>query len=251
MSGHSKWATIKRSKAATDAKRGKAFTRVAKEIIQAAKAGGGDPDHNARLRSAVLAARAVNMPSDNIKKAIMKGTGELAGEAMDDIIYEGYGPGGVAIMVETTTDNKNRTASDIRSLFAKFNGNMGEQGSVAWMFTKQGSISVKRSAIGEEDLMALALEAGAEDIQTDDPDTFTVITDPASFEKVYAAIKTKTEPEAAEVTLAPKNYTAVEGKTAETLLKLLDALDDHDDVQKVHANFDIPEDQLEKFRGGE
>jgi YebC/PmpR family DNA-binding regulatory protein len=250
MSGHSKWATIKRSKAATDAKRGKLFTRVTKEIIQAAKVGGGDQEHNARLRSAILAARAVNMPSDNIKKAILKGTGALTGDAMDDITYEGYGPGGVAIMVETTTDNKNRTASDIRSLFTKHGGNLGEQGSVSWMFSKQGNITVQKTAIGEEELMTLALEAGADDIQTDDETTYTVVTDPAAFEKVYAAIKTKAEPDTAEVTLAPKNYVAVEGKAAEQLLRLLDALDDQDDVQRVHANFDIPEDQMEKLRGG-
>lgn len=249
MSGHSKWATIKRSKAAVDAKKGKMFTKVAREIIAAAKQGGGDPNLNARLRSAILAAKAVNMPSDNIKKAIMKGTGELAAEALEDIIYEGYGPGGVAIMVETTTDNKNRTASDIRSMFAKHNGNMGEPGSVAWMFTKQGVITLKKSAIGEDELLNLALEAGADDVQTDDPETSTVVCEPANFEAVYNAIKSKTEPETAEVTLSPKNYVAVEGKAAEQLLKLLDALEDHDDVQKVHANFDIDDAEMEKLRG--
>jgi YebC/PmpR family DNA-binding regulatory protein len=242
MSGHSKWATIKRSKAATDAKRGKLFTRVTREIIAASKASGGDPETNARLRSAITSAKAVNMPSDNIKKAIMKGTGELAGEAIEEITYEGYGPGGVAIMVETSTDNKNRTASDIRSLFAKYNGNMGEQGSVAWMFDKRGVITLKKSGITEESLMDLALEAGAEDIQTDDPDFFTVLTPPNIMEAVANAIKTKVDPESTEITMVPKNFIAVSGKIAESLLKLLDALDDQDDVQKVHANFDMEAD---------
>lgn len=251
MSGHSKWATIKRSKAAIDAKKGKMFTKVAKEIISAAKQGGGDPNHNARLRTAILAAKAVNMPSDNIKKAIMKGTGELASESLEDIVYEGYGPGGVAIMVETTTDNKNRTASDVRSLFTKHGGNLGEPGSVAWMFNKKGLIQVKKEAITEEDLLAVALDAGAEDVQSEDEAMYSVVTTPADFEAVYNAIKVKTEPESAEVTLTPQNYTAVEGKAAEQLLRLLDALDDHDDVQKVHANFDIDDALMEKLRGNE
>jgi YebC/PmpR family DNA-binding regulatory protein len=250
MSGHSKWATIKRSKAATDAKRGKAFTKVTREIIAAAKQGGGNPDLNARLRTAILAAKAVNMPSDNIKKAIMKGTGELkADETLDDVMYEGYGPGGVAIMVEATTENKNRTASEVRSLFTKHGGNMGEPGSVGWMFDKKGLLTVKRSAISEEDLMTLALDAGAEDIQTDDPEVFTVVTAPNAFEQVLQAVKSKTEPESAEISIVPKNYTAVEGKSAEQLLKLMDALDDLDDVQKVHANFDMDDALMEKLRG--
>ena len=249
MSGHSKWATIKRSKAAVDAKRGKAFTKVTKEIMAAAKQGGGNADMNPRLRTAIAAAKAVNMPSDNVKKAIMKGTGELAGDAMEDIVYEGYGPGGVAIMVETTTDNKNRTPSEIRSIFAKHGGNMGEPGSVAWMFEKKGVISVPKSAIGEEEIMNLVLEAGAEDLQTDDKNNYTITTAPSGFDAVLEKIKAKVEPESAEVTMLPKNYMAVEGKTAEQLLKLLDALDDHDDVQKVHANFDIDDDLMEKLRG--
>jgi len=232
-----------------DAKRGQAFTKVTREIISAAKQGGGDPNLNARLRTAILAAKAVNMPADNIKKAIMKGTGELASETLEDIVYEGYGPGGVAILVEATTDNKNRTASDIRSTFSKHGGNLGEPGSVSWMFNKKGLVTVKKSLIGEEELMDLALEAGAEDIQTDDPDTYTVTVNPNEFEQVQNQIKTKVEPDSAEITLVPSNYVSVEGKQAEQLLKLLDGLDDMEDVQKVHANFDIDDDLMEKLKG--
>jgi YebC/PmpR family DNA-binding regulatory protein len=250
MSGHSKWATIKRSKAVVDAKRGKAFTKVTKEIMAAAKQGGGDQNLNPRLRTAIAAAKAVNMPSDNIKKAIMKGTGELAAEAMDEIVYEGFGPGGVAVMVETTTDNKNRTPSEIRSLFAKHGGNMGEPGSVAWMFEKKGVINVPKSAIGEDDLMTIALDAGAEDIETEDANNYVVKTMPTDFDAVVEKIKAKikVELESAEVMMVPKTYMAIEGKAAEQLLKLLDALDDHDDVQKVHANFDIDDELMEKLR---
>ncbi len=248
MSGHSKWATIKRAKAAVDAKRGKMFTKVTREIIQAAKLGGGNPDMNPRLRSAILAARAVNMPQDNIKKAIMKGTGELVGEALDDIVYEGYGPGGVAIMVEVTTDNKNRSASEIRTMFSKRNSNLGEPGSVAWMFEKKGQIVVSRQAIQEDELIALALDAGADDVTGEDA-SFTVTTTPKDFEPVYQAIKAKLEPESAEVTLVPKNVVGVtDEKVAEQLLALVEALEDHDDVQKVHANFDIPDALMEKVR---
>ena len=244
MSGHSKWATIKRAKAATDAKRGKAFTKVTREIISAAKAGGGDPAMNPRLRTAIAAAKAVNMPADNIKKAIQKGTGELAGEALEENVYEGYGPAGVAIMVETVTDNRNRTASEVRSTFSKYGGNLGEPGSVAWMFDKRGVINVKREAIDEDALMSLALDAGAEDIQTDDDTVFTVLTGPAEFDAVYERIKTQVEPDSGEITMVPKNTIAVSGKQAESLLKLLNALDDHDDVQKVHANFDMPDEHV-------
>ncbi len=248
MSGHSKWATIRRSKAAVDAKRGKAFTKVTKEIIQAAKQGGGNPDMNARLRSAVLAAKAVNMPADNIKRAIMKGTGELAGESYEDIVYEGYAPGGVAVMIETTTDNKNRTASEIRSIFNKRNGSMGEPGSVAWMFEKKGQIILKKEAISEEELMNLTLEAGAEDIQSDE-ENHTVTTDPAEFEAVYEAIKAKVEAESAEVTMVPKNTVTVDDvKVAEQLLKFMDAVDDQDDVQKVYSNFDIPDEIMRQLQ---
>ena len=224
------------------------FTKVGKEIMAAAKQGGGDPRMNPRLRTAIAAAKAVNMPSDNVKKAIMKGTGELAGGQLDEIVYEGYGPGGVAIMVETTTDNKNRTPSEMRSLFTKYGGNLGEPGSVAWMFEKKGVIEVPKAAVGEEELMTLALDAGAEDIETEE-NSYSITTLPANFEAVVEKIKSKVEPESAEITMVPKTYTAVEGKAAESLLKLLDALDDHDDVQKVHANFDIDDALMEKLRG--
>ena len=248
MSGHSKWATIKRSKAATDAKRGKAFTKVTKEIIQAAKNGGGNPDMNARLRTAILAAKAVNMPHDNIKRAIMKGTGELAGESYDEIIYEGYGPGGVAVMIEITTDNKNRSASEIRSIFSKRNGNLGEPGSVSWMFEKKGQIVIKKESISEDDLMTLALEAGAEDITTEES-TYTVTTKAKDYEAVDTALKDKVEPVSTEVTMIPKNVITVDNtKTAESLLKLLETLEDHDDVQNVYSNFDIPDEIMESLR---
>jgi YebC/PmpR family DNA-binding regulatory protein len=188
------------------------------------------------------------MPSDNIKKAIMKGTGELAGETLEDITYEGYGPGGVAVMVETTTDNKNRTASEIRSIFTRY-GSLGEPGSVSWMFQKKGQIVVKKSAISEDELMGLALDAGADDIAAED-DSFTVTTSPGDLEKVYNAIKTKVEPESSEVEMIPQNYIAVEDpKTAEQVLKFMDVIDDQDDVQKVYSNFDIPEELMEKLRG--
>ncbi len=248
MSGHSKWATIRRSKAAVDAKKGKAFTKVTKEIIQAAKQGGGNPDMNPRLRSAVLAAKAVNMPADNVKRAIMKGTGELAGESYEDIIYEGYAPGGVAVMIETTTDNKNRTASEIRSIFNKRNGSMGEPGSVAWMFEKKGQIVIKKEAINEDELMNLALEAGAEDIQNDE-ENFTVVTEPSDFEAVYEAVKAKVEAESAEVTMVPKNTVNVDDvKIAEQLMKFMDAVEDQDDVQNVHSNFDIPDEVMQQLQ---
>ncbi|MCK5241145.1 YebC/PmpR family DNA-binding transcriptional regulator [bacterium] len=248
MSGHSKWATIKRSKAATDAKRGKAFTKVTKEIIQAAKNGGGNPDMNARLRTAILAAKAVNMPHDNIKRAIMKGTGELAGESYDEIIYEGYGPGGVAVMIEITTDNKNRSASEIRSIFSKRNGNLGEPGSVSWMFEKKGQIVIKKASISEDDLMTLALEAGAEDITTEES-TYTVTTNAKDYEAVDTALKDKVETVSTEVTMIPKNVITVDNtKTAESLLKLLETLEDHDDVQNVYSNFDIPDEIMESLR---
>jgi YebC/PmpR family DNA-binding regulatory protein len=248
MSGHSKWATIKRSKAATDAKRGKAFTKVAKEIIQAAKAGGGNPDMNARLRTAVLAAKAVNMPQDNIKRAIMKGTGELAGESYDDLMYEAYGPGGVAILVEITTDNKNRTAAEIRSIFSKRNGSLGEPGSVAWMFEKKGQIVVKKESISEDDLMTLALDAGAEDITTEES-SYTVSSETNEHEKVDGALKDKVEIISSEVTLVPKNVVAVEEvKIAESLLKLLDALEEQEDVQNVYSNFDIPDAVMDQMK---
>lgn len=248
MSGHSKWATIKRAKAATDAKRGKLFTKVTKEIIQAAKIGGGNPDMNPRLRSAVLSARAVNMPQDNIKKAIMKGTGELQADAMEDLVYEGYAPGGIAVMVEVTTDNKNRTASEIRSIFTKRGGNLGEPGSVSWMFEKKGKIEVGATAINEEELLALSIDAGAEDM-SNDGERFLVLTQPADFDHVYEAIKKRVEPLTAEISMVPKNSMNLEDKkTAEQVLKLLDALDDMDDVQHVYSNMDISDDLMNQIQ---
>ena len=244
MSGHSKWATIKHKKAATDAKRGKAFTRLIKEIAVAARNGGGDVDSNPRLRTAVLAARAENMPADNIKRAIQRGTGELPGAVYEEFSLEGYGPGGVAVLMDITTDNRNRTVSEIRHLMGRFNGNMGEAGCVAWMFKKQGSISVPKSAVGEDDLMAIVLEAGAEDLR-DDGSSWEVVTPPDAFEAVVNAIKAhKLEPENAEVAMLPQNYIKLTGKEAEQTLKLLDAIDDQDDVTHVYSNFDVDEDQL-------
>lgn len=245
MSGHSKWSTIKRKKGANDAKRGKIFTKLIKEITIAAKMGGGDPEGNPRLRSAITAAKSENMPKDNIDRAIKKGTGDLDGAIYEEILYEGYGPGGVAVLVETMTDNKNRTVADIRHFFAKSGGNLGESGCVAWMFDKKGSITVdKEGGIGEEELMDLALEAGAEDV-VDEEESFQILTEPEAFNDVVDQLE-KAEVKFTEATIAmiPKNSIDVtEEKTARSLLRLLDNLEDHDDVQKVHANFDI-DDQL-------
>lgn len=244
MSGHSKWATIKHKKAATDAKRGKAFTRLIKEIAIAARAGGGDPDSNPRLRSAVLAAKAENMPADNIKRAIQRGTGELPGVVYEEFTLEGYGPGGVAVLMDITTDNRNRTVSEIRHMMSKNHGNMGEAGCVAWMFKKHGAISVPKSAASEDELLAIVLEAGAEDLR-DDGSTWEVLTPPDAFDAVLAAIKAKKiEPENAEVAMVPQNYIKLVGKEAEQMMKLLDAIDDSDDVTHVYSNFDMDEEQL-------
>ncbi len=241
MSGHSKWATIKHKKAATDAKRGKIFTRLIKEITIAARSGGGDIDSNPRLRTAVLAAKAENMPADNIKRAVQRGTGELPGAIYEELTMEGYGPGGVAIMVDLTTDNRNRTVSEIRHLLSKNGGNLGESGCVGWLFTKRGSISVSKDAIGEDDLMAAVLDAGAEDLR-DDGSSWEVLTPPDTFEPVLNAVKAKgLEPENAEVTMIPQNYIKLEGKEASQMVRLLEALDDHDDVQHVYSNFDMDE----------
>ncbi|HXR98650.1 MAG TPA: YebC/PmpR family DNA-binding transcriptional regulator [Terriglobales bacterium] len=244
MSGHSKWATIKHKKAATDAKRGKAFTRLIKEIAIAARAGGGDPDSNPRLRSAVLAAKAENMPSDNIKRAIQRGTGELPGAVYEEFSLEGYGPGGVAVLMDITTDNRNRTVSEIRHMMSKNHGNMGEAGCVAWMFKKLGSISIPKGKVSEDELMSIVLEAGADDLR-DDGSSWEVLTPPESFDNVVAALKAKKfEPENAEVAKIPANYIKLQGKEAEQMMKLLDAIDDQDDVTHVYSNFDMDEDQL-------
>lgn len=245
MSGHSKWATIKHKKAATDAKRGKAFTRLIKEIMIAARGGGGDVDMNPRLRTAVTAAKAVSMPADNIKRAIMRGTGELEGGQIDEFAYEGYGPGGAAIIVQVATDNKNRTVSEIRHIFSKNGGNLGEQGSVAWMFERKGQIVIEQEHAQEDDLMNLVLEAGADDLRNEG-DSWGVITAPESFDQVQEAIRKAGIPVvSAEIGMLPKNLVQAEGKTASQLLKLTEALEEHDDVQNVFFNFDIDEKEME------
>jgi YebC/PmpR family DNA-binding regulatory protein len=241
MSGHSKWATTKHKKAATDAKRGKIFTKITKEITVAAKLGGGDPNGNPRLRTAVAKAKAVSMPADNIKRAIQKGTGELPGVSYDEITYEGYGPGGVAVLAEVMTDNRNRTVSEIRNIFSKAGGNMGEAGSVSWMFHKKGYLVIKRVKIDEDKLMTLALDAGAEDMQTED-DNFVITSPPNDFEKVKKALEDAgVAVEVSEVTMVPQTYVKLDGKEAHQMLRLVDSLEDNDDVQNVYANFDIPE----------
>lgn len=246
MSGHSKWATIKHKKAATDAKRGAKFTRLIKEITIAARNGGGDADSNPRLRTAVLAAKAENMPADNIKRAIQRGTGELPGVIYEELTLEGYGPGGAAMLLQVTTDNRNRTIAELRHLIAKGGGNLGEAGSVAWMFHKQGSISIAKEAIGEDDLLALVLDAGADDLK-DDGGSWEVLTPPEAFEKVLEAVRAKPlEPENAELAMIPQNYVRVEGKEAEQTIRLLEALEEHEDVQHVWSNFDVDEAQLAK-----
>jgi YebC/PmpR family DNA-binding regulatory protein len=248
MSGHSKWSTIKRKKGAIDAKRGKIFTRLIKEITVAARTGGGDPDGNPRLRSAILAAKTENMPKDNIARAIKKGTGEIAGEVYEEILYEGYGPGGVAVLVECMTDNRNRTVADIRHYFSKSNGNLGESGCVAWMFDKKGLIQVDKASTSEEALLEVALEAGAEDV-VEEENEFQIITTPESFDEVREALeKAGVEMLEASVSMIPQNTVEVtEEKPARALLKLLESLEDHDDVQNVHANFDIDDDLMEKL----
>jgi YebC/PmpR family DNA-binding regulatory protein len=247
MSGHSKWATIKRKKGATDAKRGKIFSKIIKEITVAAKMGGGDPGGNPRLRTAIDAAKAQNMPQDNIQRAIKKGTGELEGVSYEEISYESYGPGGVALIIEVMTDNKNRTVAEIRHILGKGGGNMGETGSVGWIFHKKGTITIEKQATSEEALMETALEAGAEDIQ-EVGDVFEVTTDPASYESVLAALKAKKIPILnSAIGLVPSNSVKLTGDPAEKMLKLMETLEDHDDVQNVYANFDIDEAELEKF----
>jgi YebC/PmpR family DNA-binding regulatory protein len=242
MAGHSKWANIKHRKGAADAKRGKVFTKLIKEIITAARLGGGDINANPRLRSAVLAAKAENMPKDNWERAIKKGTGELEGVNYEEATYEGYGPGGAAVFIESLSDNKNRAVSEIRHALSKHGGNMGENGCVAWMFDKKGYLVVEKSVIDEEKLMETALEAGAEDVR-EDGDNFEVITAPEDFEAVKDAIDTAgIESIQAEVTMLPQNMTPLDGDTALKMIKLIDALEDCDDVQKVYTNADLPDD---------
>ena len=245
MSGHSKWHTIKHKKGALDAKRGKIFTKMIKEITVAARTGGsGDVDSNARLRKAVTDAKAQNMPNDTIDRAIKRGMGEMEGASYDEVVYEGYGPNGVAVMVEAMTDNRNRTVAEIRHIFSKNGGNMGEAGSVGWMFDKKGYFVVDKAAKSEDELFEIAIEAGADDMQ-DDGDVFEIFTTPENFENVNEAIKKAgIEPQAAEVSMIPQNYIKLEGGDAKTMMKLYDALDDNDDVQKVYANFDIDESEI-------
>jgi YebC/PmpR family DNA-binding regulatory protein len=242
MSGHSKWSTIKHKKAATDSKRGKIFTKLIKEITIAARMGGGDPEANPRLRTAVNAARGENMPKDNMERAIKKGTGELEGVNYEEVTYEGYGAGGAAVFIESLTDNKNRTVADIRYIFSKAGGHMGESGCVGYMFDKKGYLVVEKSATDEDSLMEAALDAGAEDVR-EDSDNFEVITEPGDFEAVQAAIEAAgIATIAAEVTMLPQTVTPMAGKEAEQVLRLMENLDDCDDVQKVYTNADLPDD---------
>jgi len=245
MSGHSKWATIKHKKAALDAKRGKTFTRIIKEIMIAARAGGGDADANPRLRKAITDAKAVSMPADNIKRAIMRGTGELEGGQIDEIMFEGYGPGGAAILVQVATDNRNRTVSEIRHLFSKNGGNLGEQGSVSWMFERKSQIVIEGDKASEDQLMNLVLDAGAEDLRNEGGN-WEVISPPESHEGVLEAIHKAGIPTAsAEIAMVPKNLVHVEGKNASAILRLNEVLEEHDDVQNVYSNFDVDEKELE------
>ena len=253
MSGHSKWATIKRKKAATDTARGRVFTRLIKEVTIAARDGGGNPDGNPRLRLAIQTAKAANMPADNIKRAIQKGTGELPGVSYEEVTYEGYAPGGVAILVDCVTDNSTRTVSEMRHIFSRHNGNMGTSGSVAWMFHKKGQIVVPTAGqakpVSEDDLLGIILDAGADDMQTDEFG-FTITTTPHAFEVVKKAIEDKRIiMDNAAIQMVPENTVKVTGKEAEQTLKLMEALEEHDDVQNVYANFDIDEKDMAAIHG--
>jgi len=249
MSGHNKWSTIKHKKGAADAKRGQLFSKLIKEITVAARMGGGDQTSNARLRTAVLTARAANMPKDNIDRAIKKGTGELEGFNLEEFSYEGYGPGGVAIMLSVLTDNKNRAVADIRHLFAKYNGNLGENGCVAWMFDKKGVIVVEKSAVDEDTLYDIALGVGADDI-SDQGDSFEILTEPSMLEDVRTALEEKKIVyTSAEVSMIPKDTVKVTGKSAQQVLKLMGLLEDHDDIQSVSSNFDIDDEEIAQFQG--
>ncbi len=250
MSGHSKWSTIKRKKGKIDAERGKIFTRLIREITVAARHGGANPDSNPRLRTAIATAKESSMPADNIKRAIMKGTGELPGQVVEEITYEGYGPGGAAVLVEVVTDNKNRVVSEIRHIFDRYSGNLGASGSVGWIFTKQGYFTVEKNKIGEDDLLSIVLDAGATDMQTAG-DVYEIYTPFHSFETVRLALEKNKIPSAtAEVTMTPSTTVRLEGKGAEHMLKLMEALEDQDDVQKVYSNFDIDEAVMEKLSAG-
>ncbi len=249
MSGHNKWASIKHKKAIADSKRGKLFTKIIKEITVAAKTGGGDPGTNPRLRTAILAAKAGNMPADNIERAVKKGTGELEGVTYEEVMYEGYGTGGVAMLVQCLTDNKNRTAAEIRSAFTKGGGSMAGAGSVAWIFEKKGLVLVSKSAAGEDQLLELVLGAGAEDM-TSEGESFQVTTSVQDFENVRAAVEKAAIPiESAQLTMIPKNQTAVDADAARSVLNLVESLEDNDDVQNVYMNADIPDEVMKEITG--
>jgi YebC/PmpR family DNA-binding regulatory protein len=246
MSGHSKWSTIKHKKGAADAKRGKIFTRIIKEMTVAARLGGGDPNANPRLRAAVAEAKANNMPKDNVERAIKRGTGELEGATYEEITYEGYGPGGVALMVETMTDNSNRTTPEIRHIFEKNGGNMGTPGSVRFQFERKGYFTIDKKVADEDKLMEIALEAGADDLRSDDPDIFEIYTSPENFEHVRQALeKNKIPTLEAKLGQIPTNYVKLDENKAKQMMRLMEMLDDHDDVQNVWSNFDIPEELME------
>jgi YebC/PmpR family DNA-binding regulatory protein len=245
MSGHSKWHTIKHKKGAADAKRGKVFTRIIKELTVAARSGGGDPDTNPRLRTIIAEAKANNMPSDNIKRAIRRGTGEEPGVSYEEAQYEGYGPGGAAVIIDVLTDNKNRTVGELRHMLTKYGGNLAETNAVAWMFSKKGYIVVPKDKADEEALMAAVLDAGGDDLR-DDEDSWEVFSSVESFQSVLDAVKKLgIEPAAAEISMIPQNYLKLEGKQAQQMVKLMEALDEHDDVRQVWSNFDIEEKEIE------
>jgi YebC/PmpR family DNA-binding regulatory protein len=246
MSGHNKWSTIKHKKGAADAKRGKIFTRILKEMTVAARMGGGDPNGNPRLRAAVAEAKANNMPKDNIERAIKRGTGELEGATYEEITYEGYGPGGVALIVETMTDNSNRTTPEIRHIFEKNGGNLGTPGSVRFQFERKGYFAVEKSAANEDSLMEIALEAGADDLKSDDSDAFEIYAAPETFEQVRQALEKNNIPTVeAKLGQIPANYVKLDDQKAKQMMRLLEMLDDHDDVQNVWSNFDVPQEMLE------
>lgn len=249
MSGHSKWSSIKHKKAAQDAKRGKIFTKIIRELSIAARSGGGDPDTNPRLRQAISEAKGVNMPADNIKRAILKGTGQLEGVNYEEITYEGYGPGGIAIYVEVLSDNKNRTVSELRYIFSKNNGRIGESGCVAWMFTRKGYIVVEQAKASEDELLDVVLEAGADDLR-EDGSNYEIFTTPESYEEVVNALKEHNiDLAVSTVGYIPQNYVKIEGKQAQQLLRLMEELEDNDDVQHVWANFDIDEEEIARYSG--
>lgn len=251
MSGHNKWSSIKHKKGKADAQRGRMFTKITREIITAAKIGGGDPDGNARLRAAVQAAKTVNMPNDNISRAIKKGTGELEGVSYEEFMYEGYGPNGVAVLVKVLTDNKNRTVADVRHIFTKYNGNLGETGCVNWMFTKKGTISVPKEGLDEEKVIEIAIDAGADDVKNDpEAHAYDVRCEPEAIEEVKKVLEAKkVKVSSAEVAMVPQTTVHLEGKSAESMLKLMNALEESDDVQNVWANFDISDEAMEAFGG--